>query len=130
MKKKIIIAIYFISVCLNVLSNQQIDEVDVYYKYNKSNNNEDNFNRNQDVDDAMSHDNRVVSGRKKKRQCRGCSCWQDKACSCCNEKKALTGAIVGGAAGAGIGYAANAGVGAAIGGPVGLLGGVLISQVI
>lgn len=48
------------------------------------------------------------------------------------QKRAIIGGILGGAAGAGIGaaVASKAGTGALIGGPIGILGGITLSQIL
>ncbi len=60
-----------------------------------------------------------------------------KQCCSCKKKRAITGGIIGGilAAGAGAAIGANAtpaaiGAGAAIGGPIGIVGGVVLSQIL
>jgi hypothetical protein len=62
---------------------------------------------------------------------------EHKKCCCCKKNRAVTGGILGGILGAGTGAAIGAsatpatiGTGAAIGGPIGIVGGVLLSQIL
>lgn len=73
---------------------------------------------------------------KKHRFSRKTSC-QHERCCCCKRNRAIKGGILGGIVGVGAGTAigasmtpAAAGTGALIGGPIGVVGGVLLSQIV